>query len=184
MQDKEDNGRIEIEAEGDEPAPEAQPENEGADEVARLQAMYDEEHDRHLRAVAELQNFKRRTTRDQTQRLQFANQELLSHVIPIMDNLRRALDHEAEAESGDFARGVELVVGQFHEMLASFGVQAVVAEGQPFDPQVHEAVAQVETDLVPEGTIVEVDTPGYCLHDRCLRPAKVVVARAPGERPA
>ncbi|MCD6360065.1 MAG: nucleotide exchange factor GrpE [Armatimonadetes bacterium] len=152
------------------------------EEVERLRAEVDELRDKHLRAVAELQNFKRRSTREQAQRLQYANQELLSQIIPIMDNLQRALEHQEHAGSDDFARGVELVVQQFHEMLRSFGVEPVKAEGELFDPQVHEAVAQVETDQVPEGTILEVDTPGYCLHDRCLRPAKVVVARAPQQQ--
>ena len=162
---------------GDPPAVEAAP-----DEVERLRRLYDEEHDKYLRAVAELQNFRRRSTREQAQRMQYANQELLSRIIPIMDNLHRALEHQEHAGSEEFARGVELVVQQFHEMLGSFGVEPVEAHGKPFDPTVHEAVGRVETDEVPEGTVLEVDTPGYCLHDRCLRPAKVVVAAAPGGR--
>lgn len=153
-------------------------------EVERLQAALAEAEDKYLRAVAELHNYKRRSQREQAQRMQYANQELLAQVLPIMDNLQRALAHQAHAGSEEFARGVELVVRQFHDILASFGVQPVPAQGQPFDPQIHEAVAQVETTEVPEGTVVEVDTPGYCLHDRCLRPAKVVVAKAPKQAQA
>lgn len=187
MQDEDDRtgARIEIET-GEQPqaptAADAPPAPEPHDlraEVEKLQSALAEAEDRHLRAVAELHNYKRRSQREQAQRMQYANQELLSRIIPVMDNLRRALDHQEHAGSEEFARGVELVVQQFHEMLLSFGVEPVQAEGKPFDPQVHEAVAQVETSEVPEGTVLEVDTPGYCLHDRCLRPAKVVVAVAP-----
>lgn len=194
MQDKDDRTgvRIEVETDGqadevaDTPVPgtQADPappagEEDARLELERLRDALAEAEDKHLRALAELQNYKRRSQREQAQRMQYANQELLSQVIPVMDNLQRALDHQAHAGSEEFARGVELVVQQFHEMLLSFGVEPVQAEGQLFDPQVHEAVAQVETGEVPEGTVLEVDTPGYCLHDRCLRPAKVVVAKAP-----
>jgi len=155
------------------------PAAEETGELERLRQLYEEEHDKYLRAVAELQNYKRRSTREQAQRMQYANQELLARIIPIMDNLHRALEHQEHAGSEEFARGVELVVQQFHEMLLSFGVEPVEAHGKPFDPTVHEAVGRVETTEVPEGTVLSVDTPGYCLHDRCLRPAKVVVAAAP-----
>jgi len=194
MQDKDDRTgvRIEVETDGQadevadiraqgtqaDPAPPAGQEDPRL-ELERLRGALAEAEDKHLRALAELQNYKRRSQREQAQRLQYANQELLSQVIPVMDNLQRALDHQVHAGSEEFARGVELVVQQFHEMLLSFGVEPVQAAGQLFDPQVHEAVAQVETGEVPEGTVLEVDTPGYCLHDRCLRPAKVVVAKAP-----
>ena len=165
---------IETEADGD-----VSDEDELQAEVERLTQLAADEHDGHLRAVAEMQNFRRRSAREQVERTQFANQELLARIVPIMDNLDRALEHRDDAGGDEFARGVEMVTQQLREALASFGVEPVAGVGAAFDPQVHEAVAQVETDEVAEGTVVAVDTPGYCLHDRCLCPAKVIVAKAP-----
>ncbi|MFP4248737.1 MAG: nucleotide exchange factor GrpE [Armatimonadota bacterium] len=145
-------------------------------EVERLSQALEEEHERHLRAVAELQNYKKRTAREQRERQQYAGQSVLSAILPVMDNLRRVLEHQAEAGTEDFAKGVEMTVEEFFRVLSQFGVTIIDCEGEPFDPNMHEAVARVETDEAPEGTVVAVDTPGYCLHDRCLRPARVVVA--------
>ncbi len=145
-------------------------------EIKRLEEALEEEHDRHLRAVAELQNFKRRTAREQQQKQKYAGQSVISEILPVMDNLRRVLEHQAEGDTEDFAKGVEMTVEEFFRVLEQLGVTVIECEGEPFDPDMHEAVARVETEEVPEGTVVAVDTPGYCLHDRCLRPARVVVA--------
>jgi len=177
------DGPRKIEIEDDEPTgteqsaeaeePEA-PAEQGA--IEELEAALAEEHDRHLRAVAELQNFRKRTTREQREKQKYAGQSIFSSILPVMDNLRRVLQHQAEAGTEDFAKGVEMTVEEFFRVLGQFGVTVIDCKGEPFDPTMHEAVARVETGEVPEGTVVEVDTPGYCLHDRCLRPARVVVA--------
>lgn len=152
-------------------------------EIQRLTELYEQEHDSHLRAVAELQNYKRRAAREQADRLQFANQQLLCQLLPIADNLERALAHGDEGASDqDFARGVQLVLSELRRVLETFGVERIDAEQETFDPAIHEAVAQVETDEAADGTILHVDSPGYRLHDRCIRPAKVVVARRPSEQ--
>ncbi len=148
-------------------------------EVERLQAAVAEEHDRHLRAVAELQNYRRRVTREQQERARYAGQDVLSRMLPVMDNLQRVLEHEVDAGSEEFVRGVRLVVAEFFRVLGQVGVSVIDCEGEQFDPSLHEAVAQVDTQEAREGTVGAVDTPGYCLHDRCLRPARVVVARRP-----
>jgi len=148
-------------------------------EVERLREELAAEHDRHLRAVAELQNFRKRITREQQERAHYAGQDVLEQILPVMDNLKLVLEHEAEAGDDEFARGVRLVVEQFFRVLEQMGVTVIDCEGEAFDPGMHEAVARVPTGEVPEGTVVAVDTPGYCLHDRCIRPARVVVAGAP-----
>lgn len=144
--------------------------------VEELEAALEEEHDRHLRAVAELQNYRKRIAREQGDRQKYAGQSVLSAILPVMDNLRRVLEHQAEAGTEDFAKGVAMTVEEFFRVLSQFGVTVIDCEGEEFDPNLHEAVARVETEEVPEGTVIAVDTPGYCLHDRCLRPARVVVA--------
>ncbi len=186
MQDREDHEDVDIETETDEDAgqaTEADRDDVSVDElraeIERLTQLAADEHDKHLRAVAEMQNFRRRSAREQAERVQFANHELLARIVPIMDNLDRALEHRDGGGGDEFARGVEMVAQQLHETLTSFGVEPVAGVGTAFDPRVHEAVAQVETDEVAEGSVVAVDTPGYCLHDRCLCPAKVIVAKAP-----
>ncbi len=176
MQDIEDREDVDIVTEADE---DVSPADETQTEIDRVTQLAAENEDKHLRAVAEMQNFRRRAAREQAERIQFANHQLLERILPIVDNLNRALEHRGSAGTDDFARGVEMVAQQFAEALASFGVAPVAGVGAAFDPQVHEAVAQVETSEVPEGAIVAVDTPGYCLHDRCLCPAKVIVAKAP-----
>lgn len=144
--------------------------------IEELEAALAEENDRHLRAVAELQNFKRRVAREQREKQQYAGQNVIASILPVMDNLRRVLEHQAEAGTEDFAKGVEMTVEEFFRVLNQFGVTVIDCEGETFDPNMHEAVARVETEEAPEGTVIAVDTPGYCLHDRCLRPARVVVA--------
>lgn len=189
------DGPRKIEIEGDEPednkqAEEQAPADDGnepqeddphtdeelQERVAELEAALEQERDRHLRAVAELQNYKKRVAREQRDKQQYAGQSVLSAILPVMDNLRRVLEHQAEANTEDFAKGVEMTVEEFFRVLQQFGVTVIDCEGEAFDPAMHEAVARVETEEVPEGTVVAVDTPGYCLHDRCLRPARVVVA--------
>ncbi len=153
-------------------------------EIERLTELYEQERDGHLRAAAELQNFKRRSAREQAERLQFANQQLIAGLLPILDNLERVLACDSETSSvEDVAKGVELVVQELHRVLESFGVERIEAEGELFDPSIHEAVALVEgDDAAAEGTIVHVDAPGYRLHGRVLRPARVVVVRGPSEQ--
>jgi len=187
------DGPRRIDIEGDEPDVEEQPveETEQAEEqpergeatveelrakIEQLEAALEQEHDRHLRAVAELQNYKKRTARDQRDKQRYAEQSVLSAILPVMDNLRRVLQHQSEAGTEDFAKGVEMTVEEFFRVLSQFGVTVIDCEGEQFDPNMHEAVARVDTEEVPDGTVVAVDTPGYCLHDRCLRPARVVVA--------
>lgn len=145
-------------------------------EIERLQAEVAQERDRHLRAVAEMQNFRKRTARENQDRQRYAGQSVLSAILPVMDNLTRVLEHQEAAGTEEFAKGVQMTVDEFFRVLASLGVTVVGSEGETFDPNVHEAVARVEGSDVPEGTVVAVDTPGYCLHDRCIRPARVVVA--------
>ena len=150
-------------------------------EVDRLRAALDEEHERHLRAVADLQNFRRRTSRDMQERSRYEGQEVLARILPVMDNLQRILEHEAQSNAEEFATGVRMTVDEFFRVLDQLGVTVVDCAGEAFDPALHDAVARVETDELPAGTIIEVDTPGYCLHDRCLRPARVVVAASSEE---
>ena len=136
--------------------------------------------DKYLRLAAEFENYKRRALRDQRDHVRFANEGLLKELVPILDNLQRAIQASKEQhESERLVQGVELTLKQFLETLMKFGVRPIESVGKPFDPALHQAVARVESADAPENTVLEEYQKGYLLHDRVLRAAMVAVAVAP-----
>lgn len=132
------------------------------------------------RTRAEFENYQKRARRDLDEERRYAHLPLARELLPILDNLQRALGVERrEGEQHPMLRGVALVETQLLNALRRFGVTPIEALGRPFDPMVHEAVAQEPRADAPPGTVVGVLEPGYRLHERVLRPARVVVA-APG----
>ena len=140
-------------------------------------------HDLFLRERAENENFKRRMQREKSEALRFANEPLVRDILPVLDNLQRAISHAQSGGGGQsLIDGVTLVARSFLETLERHGVSRVSAKGQPFDPTKHEAMAQVESAEVAPNTVVDEYTPAYVLHDRLVRPALVTVAKAPEEK--
>jgi molecular chaperone GrpE len=141
--------------------------------------------DRYLRLAAEFENYKKRTQRDQEEFGKYANERLLKELLPVLDNLQRALQHANQSGGiNGLVQGVELTCKQYLEVLSRFGVRPILSVGLPFDPALHQAVATVETKGHAPHTIVEEHEKGYYLHDRVLRPASVTVAAdGPGEGP-
>jgi molecular chaperone GrpE len=140
-----------------------------------------QERDRALRAAAELDNVRKRTQRELADGLRFANESLVRELLPALDNLERALAATRD-DGGPVAglrEGVSLTHGQLLGVLRKFGVTPVEAVGKPFDPNVHEAVQRVESDL-PENTVVAELSRGYFLNGRLVRPAMVTVAAGKG----
>jgi len=131
---------------------------------------------RYQRLAADFENYKRRTRQELGDRTQYANEELLRKLLPILDNLHRALDHAPEGIDRNWFDGLRTVVRQFEDALQAQGVSPIPAVGEKFDPSQHEAIAREETDEHEEGTIVEEMQPGYRLHERVLRPTLVKVA--------
>ena len=131
---------------------------------------------RYQRLAADFENYKRRTRQDLTDRSQFANEELLRTLLPLRDNLQRALEHAPEGIDRNWFDGIKMVVRQFDDVLQAQGLSTIPAVGEKFDPAQHEAIASEETDEHEEGTIVEEMQPGYRLHNRVLRPTLVKVA--------
>ena len=130
-----------------------------------------------MRAVAELDNYRKRTVRMRAEARDETLRDVLLQVAPILDNLRRALRQETpEAEL--LKQGVELICGQFNDVLKGYGLAEIEAMGQPFDPAVHEALAEVPDGEHPPGTIIEEMEKGYKLNDKVVRFARVVVSRA------
>jgi molecular chaperone GrpE len=131
---------------------------------------------RYQRLAADFENYKRRTRQELADRTQYANEELLRKLLPILDNLHRALDHAPEGVDRNWFDGLRTVVRQFEDTLQAQGVSPIPAVGEKFDPSKHEAIAREETDEHEEGTVVEEMQPGYRLHERVLRPTLVKVA--------
>lgn len=135
--------------------------------------------DKLLRLKAEFENYKKRQVREREIYRRSANEDLLRAMIPVLDNLERAVEHgEESSDVVQLLKGVQLVVKQMRESFLHFGVEPVDALRASFDPHEHEAMSTVETDGdPPDGTVVEVYQKGYVLHGRILRPAMVAVSK-------
>lgn len=137
-------------------------------------------YDRLLRATAEFDNYKKRSTREMAEFRKFANESLIKELLPVIDNLERAVESsglDANANKS-VIEGVEMTLTSIFKVLEKFNLKALESEGKPFDPNFHQAVLQEATDEVPENTVVKVMQKGYVLHDRLIRPAMVVVSKA------
>jgi molecular chaperone GrpE len=138
-------------------------------------------HDKYLRLAAEFDNYKRISQRDQRDQIKFGNEQLLKELLLVVDNLDRAIKSAKDAtdhgRNDALVEGVELTLKQLFGILTKFGVSPVESVGKPFDPATQQAVAQVESDTVPEHAVVEEFQKGYLLHDRILRAAMVSVSK-------
>jgi molecular chaperone GrpE len=133
--------------------------------------------DKYLRLAAEFDNYKRLAQRDQRDQIRFGNEQLLKELLPVVDNLERAIKAAKGSKSTEgLIQGVDLTLKQLQGVLGKFGVQSIPTMGQPFDPSGHQAVASVPSTQVPDQHVVEEFQRGYRLHDRILRPAMVTVS--------
>jgi molecular chaperone GrpE len=130
--------------------------------------------DRYMRAIADFENFRKRSEREKTEFYKYAMAGVLKDLLPVLDNFDRALDHAEEGD--DFHKGVLLIYKQLFSVLQKHGVRTIEESGVKFDPNIHEAVVREEDDSVPSHTVTAVLQKGYFLHDRLLRPAMVKVA--------
>jgi molecular chaperone GrpE len=154
---------------------------ESGDQVAALQAERDELFDRLQRLAAEFDNFRKRSARENAALSQRANERLVKELIPILDDLGRALEAAAEHEEATLEEGVRLVHRALSGLLAKEGLAEIETAGK-FDPHVHEALLSQPSDE-DEGSVIEVVQKGYKLGDKVLRPARVVVAGPPAAQP-
>lgn len=137
-------------------------------------------YDRFMRQAAELDNFKKRASREREDAVRFANESLIKDLLPVIDNLERAVAHASGGGNGNpIVEGVEMVLKGLLDALAKHGVTQISAVGQPFDPTMHEAMAQVQSQTHQPNSVVDELHKGYTLRNRLLRPALVSVAKAP-----
>ncbi len=145
-----------------------------------LRAERDELKERLLRVAADFDNFRKRTRKDLEEAERRGREAVLREVLPVIDNLERAVQSAAQAKSVEaVSKGVEMVLRLFEEAASRIGLQRVASVGERFDPNVHDAVQQQESEEHAPGTVVGELVPGYKLGERLLRAAMVVVARPP-----
>ncbi|AKQ63303.1 Heat shock protein GrpE [Myxococcus hansupus] len=155
----------------------------GRETMERLREAHErakEAQERTVRHAADLENYRKRAQKEKEEVQRFGSEKLLKDLLPVLDNLDRALDAAAKSPDLDsFEKGVAMTRKSFEDALGRHGVKGFSAKGQPFDPRLHEAIQQVETADVPSGHVVHEVVRGFHLNDRLVRPAMVVVARAP-----
>jgi len=151
-------------------------------ELAALRRELEEAQDRALRCRADLENYKQRVARQAEQERRLALVPLLRDLLPVADNLGRALE-AAERNTGGagLIEGVKMVLQQLHTVFERYDCREIEALHQPFDPHLHEAVSQQPTDAFPPGTVVQVVQTGFQLHERVVRPSQVIVSAPPQE---
>ena len=169
----------------DDPKPETAPDSDTAARIAALEAELStardearQSHERWLRERADLENVKKRAARERAETVKFANEQVLKDLLPIVDNLERAIEHARSGGDGQpLMDGVALILKSLLDVLDRHGVTRIEARGNPFDPAQHEAMAHVESAAHEPNVVVEEHQPGYRLNERLLRPALVSVAK-------
>ena len=164
-----DNPQSPAPATVEEPAQEEAEREELAEQLARAE-------DRYRRALADLDNLRKRTAREVERRIEESRESLLREWLEAVDSVERALSMTPE---GPVQEGLRSVLGQMEAILARHGVQRIGRPGEPFDPERHDAVAVRDEDDRPDRTVVQVVRSGFAIGDRVLRPAQVVVSRRP-----
>ncbi|HEY0944933.1 MAG TPA: nucleotide exchange factor GrpE [Opitutaceae bacterium] len=166
------------------PAPAVEPKGASLEEqLAAAKKEAAENHERYLRSVADLENFRRRTVREKDELRQFAASRVLEDLLPVIDNLALGLAaaRQPNAELKTLVGGIEMVGTQLKTALTQHGLKEINPVGQPFDPNLHESIAQAPSAEIAEGNVLQVVRTGYSLNGRLLRPASVVVSGGPAK---
>ncbi|MEW4370653.1 nucleotide exchange factor GrpE [Paenibacillus kandeliae] len=146
-------------------------------ELERVQAQADDQTQRLLRAQADFDNFRRRTQKEKEDLAKYASAGLITELIPVIDNFERAMATKPDSpELESFTKGVDMIFRQLSDVLKGTGLTPMETVGQPFNPEFHQAVMQVESDEHEEGIVVEELQKGYILKDKVIRPAMVKVS--------
>ncbi len=160
--------------------PGASANEEPATSVENLTTELEKYKDAALRARADLDNYRKRVAREKEDAIRYANNSLLESLLPILDNFELGLDAARNTpEAAGIVQGLQMVRKQLEDFLRDHGVEIVHAEGTPFDPNLHEAVAHEPDSAVEEGTVIRQVRKGFKLKDRLIRPAGVVVSKGP-----
>jgi molecular chaperone GrpE len=165
-----------------EAAPQAAPPAAEDAATERLKADLADAKDREIRCHADFDNYRKRAARELEEKLRYANMSLLRDLVPVLDNIERAIQAaEQNADAAALLDGFKMVDQQLQDVLKRHHCQRIEALHAPFDPHVHHAVMQQPSDEHPANTVLMVTQNGYQLHDRIVRPSQVIVSTAKGE---
>ena len=147
--------------------------------LASLKQEAKENYDRFLRISADFENYKKRSVREMNDFRKFANESLVLAMLPVIDNLERALEStgDDQSENQSVVEGVQMTLSEILKIFEKFHVNQIESVGKPFDPGFHQAVMQQETDNHPDKTVLKELQKGYLMHDKLIRPAMVVVSK-------
>jgi molecular chaperone GrpE len=152
--------------------------NKYLNEIKKLKEEKEQLHDQLLRKIAEFDNYKKRTEREFFERVQNANEKLITEFLPVLDDIERALDHaEKSKEINTLIEGTELIQKKMMDLLNKQGVEPLLAEGEDFDTDKHDALMQIEKENVESGKIIEEHLRGYTLNGKVIRHSQVIVAK-------
>jgi molecular chaperone GrpE len=150
--------------------------------IKELEGRLEQAEERVLRTAADAENFKKRLQREKEEQTRYANETFMRELLPVIDNLERALQHSADAPNQEgLVDGLNMTLKGFFDTLARFGCTVIEAIGKTFDPNFHEAVSQEESSKVEPNTVLKELQKGYMLKERLLRPAMVIVSKPPSE---
>lgn len=151
----------------------------GSSDLDRIKAERDQNLDKFQRVTAELENFRRRVQREAELSARYSSLPLIRDLLPAMDNVARTIQAaEQTGKLDDLIQGLQMIIAQFDQIFGSHSAKPIAAVGEIFDPNLHEALQQVPTDEHPPMTVIQELERGYIMHDRVIRPTKVLVACA------
>jgi molecular chaperone GrpE len=159
-------------------SPSGTPVPDPIEELKARAAKADENWQQYLRMAADFENYRKRAARERQEAIKYASEGVLQKLMPVIDNLDMAIN-SAGASPESLRTGIMMIFNQLKTVLSESGLEEINAQGQPFNPNWHEAVAQEDSSEVPDGHVIRQVRKGYKLRDRLLRPASVVVARKP-----
>ncbi len=152
--------------------------NKNLKEIKKLKGEKEQLQDQLLRKVAEFDNYKKRTEREFFDRVQNANEKLITELLPVLDDMERALDHAKQSKEIDsLLEGTELIQKKMIGILEKQGIEPLLAEGEEFNPDNHDALMQIENENVESGKIIEEHLKGYILNGKVVRHSQVIVAK-------
>ena len=165
----------------EQPAEEKAPESQAEAEIESLKSQLNESKDRYVRLMAEFDNYRRRTAKEQLDIIETANAKLLEKLSEVLDNFERAShpDNNKQKDYDSFAKGIQMIHDQCAKILSDAGLEQLDPVGEPFDPNIHEALMNQPSDTVPESHVVQVFQKGYRLKNKLLKTAKVIVSSGP-----
>jgi molecular chaperone GrpE len=150
------------------------------DTATKLRGELEQAKDRALRLQAELDNYRKRASRELEDRLKYADMGILRELLPVLDNIQRAIEHAgSSSDPASLLEGFKMVGSQLQSVLEKHDCKKIEAMHVPFDPNLHHAISQMPSAEYPPNTIILVSQEGYQLHDRVVRPSQVIVSTAP-----